>query len=247
MQGLAPNWNSDCDWDLISLLSILHLSITKPPAFPLQRGERLEALRAGEADAAGGAVQVLCRLRLQRGSHRAPVAPESRTRRRSSCDMGKWMNHYYHNVKNRNYHIRKLYVKLCDAWINYDLICISSRCLLGLPRLLHTQSLAESLFGVRSGHHTALSHIFSQVRDGDVPLRSGPASGAPQVSHFKDAEESVIISFVYLLNRFFRVIPADTYLIEFSSDRRHMRRPDGSWIKPPPSYPPILSNCTYLG
>ncbi|KAH8254532.1 protein N-terminal glutamine amidohydrolase [Drosophila kikkawai] len=43
-------------------------------------------------------------------------------------------------------------------------------------------------------------------------------------------------------HRFFRVIPADTYLIEFSSDRRHMRRPDGSWIKPPPSYPPILSN-----
>ncbi|KAH8401761.1 hypothetical protein KR009_007760, partial [Drosophila setifemur] len=43
-------------------------------------------------------------------------------------------------------------------------------------------------------------------------------------------------------HRFFRVIPSDTYLIEFSSDRRHMRRPDGSWIKPPPSYPPILSN-----
>uniref|UniRef100_A0A336MTL6 Protein N-terminal glutamine amidohydrolase n=1 Tax=Culicoides sonorensis TaxID=179676 RepID=A0A336MTL6_CULSO len=39
--------------------------------------------------------------------------------------------------------------------------------------------------------------------------------------------------------RFFRVIPAETYLEEFSSDRRHMRRPDGSWIKPPPSYPPI--------
>uniref|UniRef100_A0AAG5D561 Protein N-terminal glutamine amidohydrolase n=1 Tax=Anopheles atroparvus TaxID=41427 RepID=A0AAG5D561_ANOAO len=40
-------------------------------------------------------------------------------------------------------------------------------------------------------------------------------------------------------HRFFRVIPAEKYLAEFSSDRRHMRRPDGSWIKPPPSYPPI--------
>uniref|UniRef100_A0A1B0ES12 Protein N-terminal glutamine amidohydrolase n=1 Tax=Glossina morsitans morsitans TaxID=37546 RepID=A0A1B0ES12_GLOMM len=39
-----------------------------------------------------------------------------------------------------------------------------------------------------------------------------------------------------------RVISAETYLMEFSSDRRHMRRPDGSWIKPPPSYPPIQSN-----
>lgn len=40
-------------------------------------------------------------------------------------------------------------------------------------------------------------------------------------------------------HRFFRVIPAEKYLAEFSSDRRHMRRPDGSWIKPPPSYSPI--------
>jgi len=56
----------------------------------------------------------------------------------------------------------------------------------GLPRLLHAQSLAEPLFGVRSGHHAALSHIFPQVRDGDVPLRSGPATGAPQVSLLLD-------------------------------------------------------------
>lgn len=32
-------------------------------------------------------------------------------------------------------------------------------------------------------------------------------------------------------HRFFRVIPADEYLTTFSSDRRHMKRPDGSWIK----------------
>lgn len=42
--------------------------------------------------------------------------------------------------------------------------------------------------------------------------------------------------------RFFRVIPAEQYLAEFSSDRRHMRRPDGTWIKPPPPYAPIQSN-----
>lgn len=44
------------------------------------------------------------------------------------------------------------------------------------------------------------------------------------------------------MNRFFRVIPAEQYLAEFSSDRRHMRRPDGTWIKPPPPYPPIQSS-----
>jgi len=69
----------------------VHLSIANPP-FSTQRGERVEALRAGEADEARGAVQVLRRLRLQRGSHRATLAPEGRSRRRSSCDMGKLMN-----------------------------------------------------------------------------------------------------------------------------------------------------------
>lgn len=39
--------------------------------------------------------------------------------------------------------------------------------------------------------------------------------------------------------RCFRVIPAEQYLASFSSDRRHMRRPDGTWIKPPPPYPSI--------
>lgn len=42
--------------------------------------------------------------------------------------------------------------------------------------------------------------------------------------------------------RFFRVIPAEQFLAEFSSDRRHMRRTDGTWIKQPPPYPPIQSN-----
>lgn len=46
--------------------------------------------------------------------------------------------------------------------------------------------------------------------------------------------------------RFFRVIPAETYLKEFASDRRHMRRPDGTWIKPPPSYPQIQTESKYL-
>lgn len=46
--------------------------------------------------------------------------------------------------------------------------------------------------------------------------------------------------------RFFRVIPAEEFLAQFSSDRRHMRRPDGTWIKPPPTYEPIQTMCEYL-
>ena len=45
--------------------------------------------------------------------------------------------------------------------------------------------------------------------------------------------------------RFFRVIPAETYLEQFASDRRHMKRPDFSWIKPPPTYPAIQSMSKY--
>jgi len=42
-------------------------------------------------------------------------------------------------------------------------------------------------------------------------------------------------------HRVFRVIPAPTFLTHFASDRRHMRREDGSWLKPPPTYPCIVS------
>ncbi|XP_066909061.1 protein N-terminal glutamine amidohydrolase isoform X2 [Halyomorpha halys] len=42
--------------------------------------------------------------------------------------------------------------------------------------------------------------------------------------------------------RFFRVIPASEYLKYFSSDRRHMKKANGDWLKPPPPYDPIQSN-----
>ncbi|XP_017893400.1 protein N-terminal glutamine amidohydrolase-like [Ceratina calcarata] len=40
-------------------------------------------------------------------------------------------------------------------------------------------------------------------------------------------------------HRRFRVVPANVYLREFASDRHHMKRDDGTWIKTPPDYPPI--------
>lgn len=39
--------------------------------------------------------------------------------------------------------------------------------------------------------------------------------------------------------RLFRVVSAEKFLESFASDRRHMRRPDDTWIKPPPNYEPI--------
>ncbi|XP_041867220.1 protein N-terminal glutamine amidohydrolase isoform X2 [Melanotaenia boesemani] len=40
-------------------------------------------------------------------------------------------------------------------------------------------------------------------------------------------------------HRKLRVIPADSFLLNFASDRSHMRNSDGTWKMPPPSYPPI--------
>ncbi|XP_022130210.2 protein N-terminal glutamine amidohydrolase [Pieris rapae] len=45
-------------------------------------------------------------------------------------------------------------------------------------------------------------------------------------------------------HRFFRVVPGKYFLQHFSSDRRHMKRPDGSWIKPPPPYSAISTSAS---
>ncbi|CAL4140636.1 unnamed protein product, partial [Meganyctiphanes norvegica] len=47
-------------------------------------------------------------------------------------------------------------------------------------------------------------------------------------------------------HRFFRVIPASVFLQKFASDRRHMRKSDGSWLQKPPPYPPIkTAECVH--
>lgn len=38
----------------------------------------------------------------------------------------------------------------------------------------------------------------------------------------------------------FRVIDADEFVSTFSSDRGHMRAPDGRWLQPPPGWPAIV-------
>lgn len=43
-------------------------------------------------------------------------------------------------------------------------------------------------------------------------------------------------------HRFFRVLPVSKFMSLFSSDRSHMRREDGTWAKPPPTYAPICRN-----
>jgi len=47
-------------------------------------------------------------------------------------------------------------------------------------------------------------------------------------------------------HRFFRVIPAPVFLQKFASDRRHMRKQDGSWLQKPPPHPPIkTAECVH--
>ncbi|XP_033221225.1 protein N-terminal glutamine amidohydrolase [Belonocnema kinseyi] len=45
-------------------------------------------------------------------------------------------------------------------------------------------------------------------------------------------------------HRRFRLVPASAYLQHFASNRQHMKRENGTWIKPPPAHPPIsIPNC----
>lgn len=44
-------------------------------------------------------------------------------------------------------------------------------------------------------------------------------------------------------HRRFRLVPASTYLQYFASNRHHMKRKDGTWIKPPPEHPPISTSA----
>lgn len=50
------------------------------------------------------------------------------------------------------------------------------------------------------------------------------------------------------LYRFFRVIPAASFLQMFASDRSHMLNDDGKYMETPPDYPPIKTQgkCCYL-
>ncbi|KJH45267.1 hypothetical protein DICVIV_08683 [Dictyocaulus viviparus] len=43
-------------------------------------------------------------------------------------------------------------------------------------------------------------------------------------------------------SRYFRVISCAHYLAQFSSDRSHMKRQDGTWLAPPPSWELICRN-----
>lgn len=43
-------------------------------------------------------------------------------------------------------------------------------------------------------------------------------------------------------HRLFRVLKAESFLKNFSSDRHHMKNEDGSWMKPPPDYPAIKAS-----
>ena len=54
------------------------------------------------------------------------------------------------------------------------------------------------------------------------------------------SDENILEQF----HRKFRVIPFEDYLLNFASDRHHMKDDKGQWIKPPPEYPCIQTpNC----
>ncbi|XP_037120128.1 protein N-terminal glutamine amidohydrolase [Syngnathus acus] len=47
-------------------------------------------------------------------------------------------------------------------------------------------------------------------------------------------------------HRKLRVVPADCFLLNFASDRSHMKNTDGSWKMPPPPYTPISTADSHM-
>ena len=64
------------------------------------------------------------------------------------------------------------------------------------------------------------------------------------IEHPHDCVIGIILNWFYSDHRKFRVIPAESFLRTFASDRSHMKKPNGEWIKTPPPYLPIRTPGT---
>ncbi|KAI4348689.1 hypothetical protein L6164_009382 [Bauhinia variegata] len=83
-----------------------------------------------------------------------------------------------------------------------------------------------------------------QRRRGDHPLVWDLDSTLPFPSSLGSyVSETFCPSFQLFddFRRLFRIVHAPVFLRSFASDRRHMRDPDGSWIKKPPPHEPIVA------
>lgn len=118
----------------------------------------------------------------------------------------------------------------------------------------------QNLPCLRSGFGVAFPNIFSQICYWNISYRSSAEVRFSQVNitmnsinmyrNLSTKHANIVLGIGILLqhltiSRFFRVVPAKQFLQSFASDRRHMKRPDGSWIKPPPPYPAICTSSKH--
>lgn len=65
--------------------------------------------------------------------------------------------------------------------------------------------------------------------------------GAPLAAvAWLEATFGPVVALPALVHPRFRVVDAETYVASFSSDREHMRSPEGGWHAPPPEWPRVL-------
>uniref|UniRef100_T1J4H8 Protein N-terminal glutamine amidohydrolase n=1 Tax=Strigamia maritima TaxID=126957 RepID=T1J4H8_STRMM len=88
-------------------------------------------------------------------------------------------------------------------------------------------------------------HVFLLYHNGQRSSVYDLDSSLPFPTDFNVYSSKAIRSNRKLLPQYHRVIPGKTYLQTFSSDRSHMRKPDGTYKSPPPEYPCIqVDDCT---
>ena len=94
--------------------------------------------------------------------------------------------------------------------------------------------LEDDHFVVWDYHVILVDKIGQLVFDLDTTL-SFPCSLNEYLEHCIGSDSLITKEY----RRCFRIIPAKGFLERFASDRSRMKKPDGTWIKPPPSYDSI--------
>nr|XP_057903431.1 protein N-terminal glutamine amidohydrolase-like isoform X4 [Doryrhamphus excisus] len=97
----------------------------------------------------------------------------------------------------------------------------------------------------RTDYHVLLLHICggsgSVVYDLDSTMPF-PCSLELYAKHALRTDHGIQAAY----RRKLRVVPANCFLLNFASDRSHMKNDDGSWKMPPPPYPPICTTDSLM-
>ena len=124
-----------------------------------------------------------------------------------------------------------------------------SLCVSGLPCDPDPGGSSVGLSGLWPGLWAIVSLQPTTLRRPGLPLRPQHQTWVPQVKLLSTKHSTpgnhryhlsdITLKSACVCDRKLRMVPADSFLLNFASDRSHMKNSDGTWKMPPPLYPPI--------